>query len=285
MHFDPSLLPFLCCPECQSDLKLSSGAEGELHCTACSFKAPIVGGIPRCVSADNYAQSFGFQWNKHSATQLDSHIGLPISRDRIGEASGWPSDLRGQVVLEAGSGAGRFTEVLVQSGAKVVSFDFSKAVEANARNNGSASNLTLMQANILRMPFKPKVFDKVMCLGVIQHTPDPAGAFDSLARRVKPGGQLVIDVYEKRFISVLHWRYLLRPITKRMDKHKLYEIVARATPPMVPLAGALRRAFGRTGARVLPISEFAHLGLPPDINRDWEVFRGSNGVIGRGTAP
>jgi SAM-dependent methyltransferase len=275
--------------------------------------------VPRFVPPDNYAQSFGFQWNRHARTQLDSYTGVPISAERVAIATGWPRCLEGEVVLEAGSGAGRFTEILVKSGATILSFDYSKAVDANASNNRGAPNLLLFQGDIFSIPCRAKSLDRVFCLGVIQHTPDPARAFRSLASRVKSGGQLVIDVYAKSWVSMLHWRFLLRPLTKRMSKERLYALVERWTPPLIPAAALLRKLFGRVGARALPIAEYSHLGLSAPINRDWaildtfdmlspqfdspqsphtvkawfegagfrdiEVFRGPNGVVARGTAP
>src|SRR5277367_5946495 len=44
-----------------------------LRCQNCSAVFPIVDGIPRFVYGENYAQSFGFQWNVHEKTQLDSY--------------------------------------------------------------------------------------------------------------------------------------------------------------------------------------------------------------------
>jgi hypothetical protein len=61
--------------------------------------------------------SFGFQWNSRRETQLNSYTGLSISRDRLFAVTGWPADLTRQTILEAGSGAGRFTEILVTTGA------------------------------------------------------------------------------------------------------------------------------------------------------------------------
>ena len=54
----------------------------DLKCPAgCTF--PIVNNIPRFVSTENYANAFGRQWNKFRKTQLDSHTGTTISRDRL----------------------------------------------------------------------------------------------------------------------------------------------------------------------------------------------------------
>jgi SAM-dependent methyltransferase len=101
----------------------------------------------------------------------------------------------GKRVMEAGSGAGRFTEVLLDRGAIVDSFDYSAAVEANAANNGKNERLTLAQADIRHIPFPDSHYDYVICLGVLQHTPDPEESIRSLWRKVKPGGALVIDHY------------------------------------------------------------------------------------------
>jgi SAM-dependent methyltransferase len=318
LQLSPATLGHLCCPECGAQ-PLVLLDRPQLQCNRCGRTFDIVEGVPRFVPRENYAASFGFQWNKHSRTQLDSHVGMPISADRVRLATGWPERLEGEVILEAGSGAGRFTQVLVKTGATVLSFDYSLAVDANARNNGSAPNLLLFQANIFSIPCPLGSMDRVFCLGVIQHTPDPARAFESLASRVKPGGQLVIDVYAKTWASMLHWRFLLRPLTRRMAKEKLYALLERWVPRLVPVSAALRRLFGRAGARLIPISEYSYMGLSPEANREWavldtfdmlspqfdlpqsprtvrkwfeaarftdiEVFRGPNGVVARGKAP
>jgi hypothetical protein len=154
---------------------------------------------------------------------------------------------------------------------------------------------------------------------VLQHTPDPERAFLSLASKVRPGGELVIDVYAKAIPSLLRWKYLLRPITSRMDKERLYRGVERAVDVMLPLAVWLGRKWGRAGARLLPIVEYSSLGLGDALNREWAILdtfdmyapafdrpqslstvrdwfarvgfeqiavrRGPNGVIGKGVRP
>lgn len=301
----------------QNVSSFDNGTEVSLECAACGASYPIRRGVPRFVPADNYAGSFGFQWNKHRQTQLDSHTGLSISRNRLFEVTQWSPRLDGQRVLEAGSGAGRFTEMLVTTGAQVYSFDYSSAVEANYANNGHNANLCLFQGDIFNIPLREASFDKVLCLGVIQHTPDPQAAFASLARQVRPGGELVIDVYAKRLLSLLHWKYVLRPLTRRMGKERLYRIICKAVPLLLPIAVGLRRTIGPAGARLMPILEYSNLKLPPELNEEWaildtfdmyspahdhpqslatvrhwfksagfsgmEVRYGQNGVVGRGT--
>ena len=135
---------------------------------------PIIKDIPRFVDSDKYAASFGLQWKLHVRTQLDSYIGTNISRERLERCLGMPLiKLQGKSVLEAGSGAGRFTELLVAAGAFVHTIDLSIAVEVNKENIGEHVNYLIAQADLLAPPFPHEAFDLVLCLGVLQHLPSP----------------------------------------------------------------------------------------------------------------
>jgi uncharacterized protein YbaR (Trm112 family) len=145
------ILNILSCPRCDGSIALLSATEktdneirtGILGCRACSSDFPIQEFIPRFVPAENYAQSFGFQWNRHARTQLDRLSGIPLSRNRFFRVTEWPERLEGKMILEAGCGAGRFTQIALETGAEVYTFDYSTAVDANLANNGSRENLHL----------------------------------------------------------------------------------------------------------------------------------------------
>jgi SAM-dependent methyltransferase len=268
------------CTTCGNNLILANGVhqedgsvrDGELVCRACGIHYPVIGGIPRFVPAENYANSFGYQWNVHRRTQLDSFTGLSLSRDRLFSVSGWPSHMEGERILEAGSGAGRFTEILLQTGADIYSFDYSSAVEANQLNNGTSPNLHLFQGDIFNLPLPSSSFDKVICLGVLQHTPNPEKAFKNLTHYVRPGGSLVIDMYRNNLASLLHWKYLLRPITKRINQQRLYRIIEKVAPRLVPVSIFFRKLFGRAGMRLIPILQYYHWGLSPELNEKWAIL-------------
>jgi len=184
---------------------------------------PIVNGIPRFVSSDNYSKDFGDQWKKFPKTQLDSYVGIPISEDRLNRClNGELSLVKGMRVLEVGSGAGRFTEVLLKHGAIVDSLDYSNAVEVNAINNGSSDRLTLVQGDIRSMPFLKEGYDYVVCLGVLQHTPDPEEGIEKLFEMLRPGGAMAIDHYP------LNWRIIWpTPIGESIS---LYRLITLALP-------------------------------------------------------
>ncbi len=84
------LLQILACPACLGELTCtaapSAGGEiedGALTCAACQKSYPIIEGIPRFVPVDNYAGSFGYQWNLFRQEQIDSANGTRLSEQRL----------------------------------------------------------------------------------------------------------------------------------------------------------------------------------------------------------
>lgn len=210
-------------------------AEGE--------RFPIRNGIPRFVTELNYASTFGDQWKRYRRIQLDSESGKSLSAERLFTGTGWqPDDLAGERVLEAGCGAGRFTEVLLASGAEVYAIDGTSAVEACRATVGEHPRLSLAQADLFAPPFAPESFDRVLCYGVLQHTPDPQAAFLSLVRFVRPGGVVAADVYA-RAAYVDRWssKYLWRPLTTRLPPGLLRRVVEWYVPRWLPVDTRLAR--------------------------------------------
>lgn len=206
----------LFCPIHSSLLELNAVGDTYGCPSGCSF--PVKKNIPRFVEPNNYASSFGLQWNEYRTTQLDSFTGLSISRDRLTRLMGGSLEiLKGKKVLEAGCGAGRFSEIMLEKGAALFAVDLSTAVEANYKNCRKYPGYFVCQANILSLPFQPKQFDIVVCIGVIQHTPDPEQTMTALCAQVKPGGMLVIDHYTYGYPVTLS-RRALRAFLKRMPK-------------------------------------------------------------------
>jgi SAM-dependent methyltransferase len=244
---------------------------------------PIVDGVPRLVPPENYTANFGLQWNRFRTTQLDSATGLPLTFNSFWNNTRWrPRDLHGRTVLEAGSGAGRFTEVLLDAGARVVSFDYSSAVDANWRNNAARGELLLFQGDIYQLPFEDGRFDYVFCYGVLQHTPDPAAAFRALFAKLRPGGRMSIDYYRR--VPYPAWystpKYLWRPLTVRMAPERLFRLVSWYVPKWLPLDTALKSVLfriprvGQMLAGLIPVPCWNHLriGLNRAQRRDWAIL-------------
>jgi len=162
--------------------------------------------------------------------------------------------------------------VLVKQEIRLYSFDYSSAVDANFLNNGDSPNLTLFQGDIFNIPFEDFTFDHVICLGVLQHTPDPKKAFESLKSKLKKGGTIYIDCYALKFHHYFQWKYFLRPLTKRMDSVKLFNLISSIVPVFIPLTKVAKKIFGKVGSRIFPIVEFSQLGLKDDLNKDWSIL-------------
>lgn len=275
---------FLACPKCNKNLDLldektdSDGyiESGTLRCSSCNKDYPIIRSIPRFVDLDNYASGFGFQWIKHSKTQYDSFSGANLSETRFFEETKWPRNLSGEVILEVGSGSGRFTEQAASTGAMVLSMDYSIAVEANYKSNGKKDNVLIVQGDIYQMPFKRNFFDKLLCIGVLQHTPDVKKSFYELPQYLKSKGSLVIDVYKKYplYIQIFLTKYWARPITKRINSQLLYKIISAYIKFMWPLAKLITKLpYGRNINWLLFIADYKGMfDLEDKMLRQWAIL-------------
>lgn len=238
------LLKLLACPKCKGELscvakvvKDEEVIEGNLQCGHCSTAYTIVNGIPRFVSPDNYAASFGFQWNRFKTEQIDLINGTGLSAKRFYSETGWTNDwLEGKWILDVGCGAGRFLEVASRQNCEVVGVDLSNATDAARATLSDRKNVHLVQASIYELPFRDAVFDGCYCIGVIQHTPDPNRSMRSLPRVLKPSGRIAITAYERRRWTLLNAKYLVRPVTRRLNKRFLFTTIQGIMPLLFPVS-------------------------------------------------
>ena len=288
----------------------------------------VVNSIPRFVTVRHYTEPFGLQWRTFPKVQLDSHTGLSISLDRVkfslGEFYHRLSHPNALNVLEAGCGAGRFTEILLSFPlVRLCSIDSSTAVEAVSVNCPQEERHRIYQADISRLPFAPRQFDLVFCLGTVQHTRSPEETIGKLYEQVRPGGTLVFDHYDSRVRGLTNpVRELCRFFIKRMTPERGLRATTRLVDMFFPFYRAARNSpfLLFLLSKLLMIQTAYHL---PQLNdqqqyqyalldthdslTDWykhgrtkrqieriltdlgaeqiEVFRGGNGVVGRCRSP
>jgi len=196
----------MCCPECRSGLAVD-GTENERHIIEtgsircvnkeCGKNYPIVNSVPRFVSDGKYANSFGRQWRTFARTQLDDSQ-TRESRLRWDTEVMWGADeLSGKTVIEFGSGAGRFIDVVSRLGARVaIGIDITDAVDASQENLGGRGNCFFVQADIFKLPIRSSSIDYGYSIGVLQHTPDPEKAFHQLVSVVNDKGGVALGAYD-----------------------------------------------------------------------------------------
>jgi SAM-dependent methyltransferase len=274
----------LICPKDHERLELKSGAiasdgeirTGELICSMRGETIPIRNHVPRFVPNSGYTENFGQQWNHFRRTQIDKFNGTTLSRDRFYSGTGWSADeLKGARILEAGCGAGRFTQIMLDAGAQVFSVDLSSAVDACFANNGPHEHLCVVQADLYQIPFRRHSFDKVFCYGVLQHTPDPEASFMNLNSFLKPGGKIAIDVYHKDWaIEPYKSKYLYRPLTTRIPHDLLFRFIQWYIPKWLPFDTFLKRipVIGRLLGLLVPCWNYRYLPLSRESRIEWGIL-------------
>src|SRR5262249_23888637 len=286
------LIDLLECPSCRGadPLKLEAderdGEEivsGGLVCPSCRQRHAVVRGIPRFVaSKDNYAQAFGWQWNRWRTLQIDRLSHHHLSEKRFIADSRWdPAWIKGKLILDAGCGAGRFTDVAAQLGARVVACDLSSAIDACRANCAEPEGLSPIrgdvahvQANLLDLPLRVGVFDAGFCMGVIQHTPDPAKVMRALPRLLNAGGRLAYNFYEQNVLRNFEViKYALRRITPNWPEPRLLALCKAIVAVLFPVTFVMSRIpIVRVMMRFVPICATHNAELTMRQQYQWTLL-------------
>jgi len=212
--------------------------EGVLHAKKAGLFYPIVDGVPRMLPPELYFNPtfetrhrsklralgwtsprpsgqedeffelkqdtslvYGYEW-----TRWDRHGWVPKGAPLPEEIQTFhqksllaPEEIAGKVVLDAGSGNGRYAYTAAQHAGELIGLDLSAAVESSFKNLRDLPNAHVVQGDILRPPIKRDSIDHVYSIGVLMITGDTRKATQSLARIVKPGGTLTVHVYAAGF--------------------------------------------------------------------------------------
>jgi 2-polyprenyl-6-hydroxyphenyl methylase/3-demethylubiquinone-9 3-methyltransferase len=123
-------------------------------------------------------------------------VRLKYIRDQVDQH--WQCDecartpLEGRSALDVGCGAGLLAEPLTRLGAKLTGLDASAELIAVAREHAAAVGLDIdYRAGELEV--LEGQFDLITCMEVIEHVADPAAFVKALAKRLAPGGLLVMS--------------------------------------------------------------------------------------------
>ena len=103
-------------------------------------------------------------------------------------------------VLEVGCGTGQMSNFLGVAGREVVGLDLTMAslLRAEAfRRRAGIRTVSFVRGNLFKPPIAPGSVDVVITNGVLHHTADCRAAFRSVGRCVRPGGFLVVGLYNR----------------------------------------------------------------------------------------
>jgi SAM-dependent methyltransferase len=124
---------------------------------------------------------------------------------------------RGKRVLDVGCGAGTDLVRFARAGAIVSGVDLSAAAIGLARRNVEQQGLEadLREADAAHLPYPDNTFDLVFAHGIVQYAPDPAGVIEECRRVLKPGGEAIVQVYNR-----ISWLNALSKLMKVPLEHE-----------------------------------------------------------------
>ena len=187
----------LACPACAGTL------DKALHCAVCGARWPAPDGIPQLrLDADARIETVRSFYNAAPFPNYPPNDSLSWLRARAGRSAfakllddSIPGDAR---IAEVGCGTGQTSLYLARADRTVVALDLSREalkLGAAAAERYGIERIAFVEADLTRLPLRPGAFDLIYSSGVLHHTPDPRAAFAKIAAAVRPGGMIVIGLY------------------------------------------------------------------------------------------
>ncbi|HEY8086506.1 MAG TPA: methyltransferase domain-containing protein [Polyangiaceae bacterium] len=196
----PAVLELLACPSCRGALAEQGG---RLTCSKCDAAYEIHDGIPDLrVPSDDKTETVRDFYTVAPFPGYPPRDSLGSLRARAGRSEfarlldrAIPGDAR---VVEVGCGTGQMSLYLSTANRVVIGADLTRAslsLGAAASRRFGVETARFVETDLRRPGLKEGAFDVVYSSGVLHHTPDPRASFASLARLARPGGIVVLGLY------------------------------------------------------------------------------------------
>src|SRR5262245_50885244 len=101
-------------------------------------------------------------------------------------------------IVEVGCGTGQMSLYLARASRIVIGADLSREalrMAASAAQRFGLDRVRFVETDLHRSGLRPASFDVVYSSGVLHHTPDPRVSFARLVRLARPGGTIVLGLY------------------------------------------------------------------------------------------
>lgn len=136
----------------------------------------------------------------------------------------------GTSVLEIGPGTGRFTAHLMEKASRVTAVDISGHMLEQLREKVSSTRLAVHRLSVYDLDTLADYgsFDTAICMRVLPHLENPASALRLLSRAVKPGGNIVFDLWNPySFVGVIRrlFRRPSRVLTKLYPYRRMLQMI------------------------------------------------------------
>lgn len=201
----PNIEDLLVCPNTGSPMR--KDGDGYVSEGDSSVRFPIEEGILRAFvphegADEDITQRMKAFYEEHPFPNYDDidNLGSLIEKSR---ARGFPEWLNRNIplnatVLEVGCGTGQLGNFLSVAGRRMISADLclnSLRLATGFKMNNGLDHVAFNHMNLFRLPLKPEAFDVLICTGVLHSTDDPVGGYRGFVPLVKPGGYIIIGLY------------------------------------------------------------------------------------------
>ena len=184
--------------------------DGDLYrCTETGETFPVIDGIPSLFAPSpgegkdvtEKVRSF-YEENPFPSYEGLEDFGELVSKGHANSFSKNLLDAIGynKTILECGCGTGQLSHYLQLNNNHVLGIDMSLAslglaVEHKKRN--ALTRAAFAQMNIFNLAIKDNSFDVVISHGVLHHTFDARRAFGQIVKKLKPGGIVMVGLYNR----------------------------------------------------------------------------------------
>jgi SAM-dependent methyltransferase len=289
-------IDLLACPRCGGALA-DAGATG-FRCAPCQTDYPQSDGVLR-VRADGsarteavrafYSQSpFPGYPPSDDLASLRARASRSVfarSLDRV-----VPGDAR---IVEMGCGTGQMSLYLASADRLVIGADLTRAsleLASAASRRFAVRGVFFVETDLQKPGLREGAFDVVYSSGVLHHTPDPRTSFVSLARLARPGGVIVVGLYNllarlphrvrrglSRITGRIWWDPVLRDRRAEPERREAWLRDQYFHPEEhCHTLGEVKRWFRENGVTFLRTYPNALLGEDPAAEEDLFSFAGDD---------
>jgi ubiquinone/menaquinone biosynthesis C-methylase UbiE len=180
-------------------------------------------------------------WPERYDRWFDTPVGKAVLRYEVTLVLDLLRPMRGEKILDAGSGTGIFTWAFRVRGADVVGLDISWAMLQWAQKKSREFSPRMVTADITLLPFADGVFDKTVSVTALEFIEDEKRAVTELFRVTKPGGIVVVATLNSLSPWAVHRRERARE-----NQESIFNRVCFRSPAQLlaaaPVPGIVRTA-------------------------------------------